>query len=350
MRKRKLVLPSLVLTVALRFLFPPAPVHAETPDRVPVRMDTSEADMVLQIVRELKAGGTIEDDQWKRLFETSAFRRLQAREASMKRDLTREDFKAFVASDALAAKADALAATLDRWRKVDVRAAVDRALAYLPPGTRIRATVFPVIKPQPNSFVFQNPEPSIFLALDPSVTPAKLANTMTHELHHIGFAAACPPEGAERDDLPDLQQLAAKWLSAFGEGFAMLAAAGSPDADPHAESPPEDRARWERDLRRADEDLVTLDRFFTDILQGRLTAEKADERGFSFFGEQGPWYTVGYRMAVTIERAFGRAELIRAFCDVRRLPGTYNRAADKLGIKGSRWSETVAGDWKKPGP
>jgi hypothetical protein len=334
-----------VLTLAV---LPAAIAPAETPDRVPVRMDTSEADMVLQILRELKAGGTIEDEQWKRLFETNAFRRLQAREASMNRSLTREDFKAFVTSDALAAKAEALSATLDLWRKVDVRAAVDRALVYLPPDTPIRATIYPVIKPQPNSFVFQNPEPSIFLAVDPAVTPAKLANTLTHELHHIGFAAACPPREAERDDLSDVQQLAAKWLSAFGEGFAMLAAAGSPDADPQAASLPQDRARWQRDLRRADEDLVSLDRFFRDVLQGRLTAEKADERGFSFFGEQGPWYTVGYRMAVTIERAFGRAELIRAFCDVRLLPATYNRAADKLEIKGPRWSEAVAGAWKKP--
>ncbi|HEY7111552.1 MAG TPA: DUF5700 domain-containing putative Zn-dependent protease [Thermoanaerobaculia bacterium] len=333
------------LTLAV---LPAAIAPAETPDRVPVRMDTSEADMVLQILRELKAGGTIEDEQWKRLFETNAFRRLQAREASMNRSLTREDFKAFVTSDALAAKAEALSATLDLWRKVDVRAAVDRALVYLPPDTPIRATIYPVIKPQPNSFVFQNPEPSIFLAVDPAVTPAKLANTLTHELHHIGFAAACPPREAERDDLSDVQQLAAKWLSAFGEGFAMLAAAGSPDADPQAASLPQDRARWQRDLRRADEDLVSLDRFFRDVLQGRLTAEKADERGFSFFGEQGPWYTVGYRMAVTIERAFGRAELIRAFCDVRLLPATYNRAADKLEIKGPRWSEAVAGAWKKP--
>jgi hypothetical protein len=330
-------------------LLVPCFAAAQAPDRVPVRMDTGEADMVLLIARQHKTGQEIEPATWNRLWETRGFRRLQAREASMKRSLTRQEFQTFVESDALAQKIDDLSATLDRWRKVDVRAAVDRALAYLPKGTDIRATIFPVIKPQPNSFVFSDPDPAIFLAVDSEVTPEKLANTLTHELHHIGFAAACPTRDAqsERDDLPDRQQLAAKWLSAFGEGFAMLAAAGSPDADPHAASTPEDRARWEKDLRHADEDLVSLDRFFTDILEGRLTAEKADERGFSYFGVQGPWYTVGYQMAVTIERAFGRDELIRTFCDSRLVPAAYNRAADKLGIKGSRWSTAVTGGWKK---
>ena len=341
MRNRILLVGLLVLAPALG--------KGQAPDRVPVRMDTGEADMVLLIARQHKTGQEIEPATWNRLWETRGFRRLQAREASMKRSLTRQEFQTFVESDALAQKIDDLSATLDRWRKVDVRAAVDRAVAYLPKGTDVRATIFPVIKPQPNSFVFSDPDPAIFLAVDSEVTPEKLANTLTHELHHIGFAAACPTRDAqsERDDLPDRQQLAAKWLSAFGEGFAMLAAAGSPDADPHAASTPEDRARWEKDLRHADEDLVSLDRFFTDILEGRLTADKADERGFSYFGVQGPWYTVGYQIAVTIERAFGRDELIRTFCDSRLVPAAYNRAADKLGIKGSRWSTAVTGGWKK---
>jgi Putative zinc dependent peptidase (DUF5700) len=49
--------------------------------------------------------------------------------------------------------------------------------------------------------------------------------------------------------------------------------------------------------------------------------------GFSFFGEQGPWYTVGYRMAVTIERQEGRARLIECMTDGRQLLPAYKRAA-----------------------
>jgi hypothetical protein len=43
-------------------------------------------------------------------------------------------------------------------------------------------------------------------------------------------------------------------------------------------------------------------------------------------------------MAASIERAFGRDDMIRCFCDVRRLPAAYNRAADKLRLRGARWS------------
>ncbi|MGH9367536.1 MAG: DUF5700 domain-containing putative Zn-dependent protease [Thermoanaerobaculia bacterium] len=320
----------------------PAAVLTDSP-RLQVSMDAAEADAVLAILAKQKAGARVEPADWERLFATEGFRRLEAREAVMKRPFTREEFQAFVRSDELAARAGALSSTLERWKWLDTAAAAGRALAYLPEGAPIRATVFPVIKPKPNSFVFSQPDPAIFLALDPAVTPEKLGNTLAHELHHIGFGAACPPEDAGAEGLPKPKQEALKWLSAFGEGFAMLAAAGGPDAHPHAASPAEERQRWDRDMERADHDLRALDAFFQKVLEGRLAGEKADERGYSFFGIQGPWYTVGYRMAVSIEKAFGRAELIRSFCDARRLPGAYNRAAERLGLPGARWSPAVAG-------
>jgi hypothetical protein len=49
--------------------------------------------------------------------------------------------------------------------------------------------------------------------------------------------------------------------------------------------------------------------------------------GMTFFGIQGPWYTVGWRMAVAIERHDGRAELIRRMTDPERLLADFNRAA-----------------------
>jgi hypothetical protein len=125
----------------------------------------------------------------------------------------------------------------------------------------------------------------------------------------------------------------------------MLAAAGGPDVHPHAVSDPAERVRWDAGMKRADEDLHTLDAFFRDILDGKLSTKKADERGFTFFGVQGPWYTVGYRTAVTIETALGRNELVRAFCDERLLPQTYNRAADKLRREGACWSAGLWPGW-----
>jgi hypothetical protein len=110
----------------------------------------------------------------------------------------------------------------------------------------------------------------------------------------------------------------------------MLAAAGGPDAHPHAASPPEVRARWDKDVANFNEDLKKVEKFFIDILEKRLTEEaKIREAGFKFFGLQGPWYTVGWKMAVTIEQTYGRARLIACLCDTRNLLATYNDAATR---------------------
>lgn len=65
------------------------------------------------------------------------------------------------------------------------------------------------------------------------------------------------------------------------------------------------------------------------MLHNRLTEEETQQKAFSFFGVQGPWYTVGWKMAVTIERRYGRAKLIACMCDQRKLLATYNSAAKR---------------------
>ena len=61
----------------------------------------------------------------------------------------------------------------------------------------------------------------------------------------------------------------------------------------------------------------------------------------TFFGNQGAWYTVGGRMAVTIERRFGRARLIECIADDRLFLPTYNAAAADTALP--RWSDDLAG-------
>ena len=44
---------------------------------------------------------------------------------------------------------------LARVRRVDANRLAQRAFDYLPPGAAITATIYPVIKPARNSFVFE---------------------------------------------------------------------------------------------------------------------------------------------------------------------------------------------------
>lgn len=159
---------------------------------------------------------------------------------------------------------------------------------------------------------------------------------MAHELHHIGFASVSRPTDATAAESPAAVRTVVEWLGAFGEGFAMLAAAGGPDTHPHQVGSAEERARWDRDMSRFDEDLRKLENFFLEILDGRLaTPDEVRRRGLSFFGVQGPWYTVGYRMAVIVERRYGRATLVACMVDPRRLLARYNAAAAERNATGA---------------
>ncbi len=133
----------------------------------------------------------------------------------------------------------------------------------------------------------------------------------------------------------------------------MLAAAGGPDVHPHAVSRAEDRERWDRDVAGFPEDLGKLDAFFRDIMSGKLSEEEASKAAASFYGIQGPWYTVGWKMASTIEKAFGRDRLVAGACDPRKLLPAYDEAARKLAAKGEAspsWSPDVLKAFAAPLP
>jgi len=180
--------------------------------------------------------------------------------------------------------------------------------------------------------------PAIFLYLDPQESAAKFENTVAHELHHIGYASVSSFADDKQKDVPANAKPAVEWMGAFGEGFAMLAAAGGTDADPHAASSPDEHARWEHDLANFNPDLSALQQFFIDIVDKKLTTkEKIDEKAYSFFGDaQGPWYTVGYEMAVIVEKRFGRKVLIDCMLDPRELLARYNQAATEINEHGPK--------------
>ncbi len=324
----------------LALLLSVAGLEPQTASTLQVELITDEADAVLAILAKRAATQPITDADWQRVFASDGYVRLKRREASLNRTFEDSDFKAFVLSDELSSRRAALEETLVRWKAADVSGAASRALAYLPAGARLRAKGYPVIKPRTNSFVFEvNADPAIFLYLDPAMTAAQFENTMAHELHHIGYASACADRSeTERAAAPSpaVGQVL-RWLGAFGEGVAMLAAAGGPDVHPHAASATADRERWDRDVAQFDADLRKVEDFFLDLLEGRLTDQKEIEKiAYSFFGIQGPWYTVGWKMAATIEATYGRSALINCLCEPAKFLATYNRAADEQNHKGGQ--------------
>jgi hypothetical protein len=328
------------MVVAGVLLLLAAPTRAvDRTARIDVHVESDEARAVLAILEKRASGGIVAAEDWSRLWRSEGYVRLSRRERSMGRSFEDSAFRAFVASDSLLARRTDLARTLAAWEAADPSAAAARALAYLPAGARIHATIYPVIKPRDNSFVFEvDTDPAIFLYLDPTRSAAQFENTLAHELHHIGYGTVC--KGVTPRD--SLQALAVRWMGAFGEGMAMLAAAGGPDVHPHAVSPRADRARWDRDMQKLPADVRSLEGFFGDVLEGRITGGAVTERAMGFFGVQGPWYTVGWAMASSIERAFGRNRLLSVLCDPRQLLRTYNQAATSLDPSGGklpRWSD-----------
>ncbi len=304
---------------------------------IDVKIIPDECEAVLNILSKEEAHQALTDGDWQKLFESEGYIRLKLREASFHRDFTDEEFRRFVLSDSLLLRRRALDSTLNVWKRVQVDAAGARALAYLPAGSRIQCKIYPEIKPKTNSFVFDvTTNPAIFLYVNPAVSREEFENTLAHELHHVGFANGCGKllSNIEGDStIPKTTRIVLNWMSGFGEGFAMLAAAGGPDVHPHAFSKTEDRQRWDRSMLNFNQDLKSVERFFMGILDSSLTDKAIQDTGFSFFGIQGPWYTVGWKMAVTIERAYGRANLIECICDPRTLLPTYNRAAAEYNRK-----------------
>lgn len=305
----------------------PTPAPAQSP-AIRLRVDTAQAAAVLALLDAGADRPPDSDPAWQRLFASEGYVRLKAREAGMRRAFSDAAFAAFVRSDSLRARRSGLRRALQAWARASVDASAAQALAYLPDEARIVATVYIVIKPRTNSFVWDmDRDPAIFLYLDPAVTAAQFQNTIAHELHHIGFASVRAQPDSTRASLPDSAQTVADRMGAFGEGFAMLAAAGGPTVHPHAAGTAADRSRWDRDVARFNEDVRTLERFFFNALSGRIASDSVARAAATFYGVQGPWYTVGWRMAVTIEQAFGRPELIRCMRDPRRLLERYNAAA-----------------------
>lgn len=153
-------------------------------------------------------------------------------------------------SEELLSERNALRRPVRDWKQADLQEAATRVLEYLPAESVIRTKVFPVIKPLHNSSVFDlDTDPVIFLYVDPSVSRASFENTVAHDMHHIGLSSIDKRYEQKVAPLPPAGNRVARWMGAFGEGEAMLAAAGAPHADPVATASHEVRELGARKTR-----------------------------------------------------------------------------------------------------
>jgi Putative zinc dependent peptidase (DUF5700) len=89
-------------------------------------------------------------------------------------------------------------------------------------------------------------------------------------------------------------------------------------------------------LANFNNDLISVQQFFLDLIDEKLVdKDKISEKASSFFGDaQGAWYTVGYKMAVIVEKRYGRKVLIDCMLDPRELLVRYNEAAKESNDRG----------------
>ena len=304
-------------------------------DPVELALDSSEAELAIAIVREHRPNPA--------LFATEPYIWLKAREAAMGRAFTDAEFQKFLLSADAKAKLPQWEQTLAAMKRSDLRALATGVLTWLPAGAEIHARVFALVKPHDNTFVWRMPDkgPAIFFYLD-KLTTDQFENTVAHESHHIGLESIDARKDALVKALPDNVKRAITFLGAFGEGEAMLAAAGE-DRHPHWEDDAATRARWDSDMMHFNADVAQLEQLFTDILDGKLATD-ADvmKRAAPFWGStQGAWYTVGYEMAALVEKRFGRAALTDCMIDPRKLLSLYNQVAREAAKQGgtlATWS------------
>jgi hypothetical protein len=275
---------------------------------------------------------------WSALFATPPYIALKAREAAIGRPFTDEEFQSFLLSAKALEQEPIWRKTITAMKQADMTSLGADVLSWLPSEAFIHAKVFPVIKPMHNSFVWTSPTdgPAIFLYIE-SQSKEKFENTVAHECHHIGLASLSKKQDQLIMNLSPKVKTALEWMTGFGEGEAMLAAAGSTERHPHWEDDALARARWDGDMMHFNSDVVTLQQFFLDILDGTLSDEKAiRKRAAPFWGDvQGPMYTVGYEMSVLAEKRFGRQQFLECLNDPRLLLERYNQVAQEANAKGA---------------
>ena len=261
-----------------------APHHAAIEalePQIDLRFERQQAEAALDILSKAVHAEPIDNGDWKKLVTTEAYIRLREREASVGNHWSDDEFRAFLLSAGMKRQFFALKETLAAWTAIDLATTASRVLSYLPPGARIRARLFPIIKPLSNSFVYgTHDDAMVFLRLDPSLRMAQVEATVAHELHHVGLFPFERRDTA-RQKLPPLARRAVELMRAFREGFAMLAAAGGPGIHPRHADGAAERRQWDREMAMVDRDLKTIEKLLLGVVSGVYRRSSRNERPWS---------------------------------------------------------------------
>ena len=340
-------LPFVMLTALLVTAIPCLPTQNEPAkhQRVELTLDPSEAKQALVILHKEQAREAVTNDDWQKLFATIPYEWLKAREKGMRLEFTDDDFRIFMQAPETQARTAEWEESLTVIERTNAADLGERVLGWLPSGAFIQSRVFPLIKPKTNSFVWRSSqgEPAIFIYLEKQ-TQAQFETKVMHELHHIGMFGLQKQQEKEFAELPQNIRTVSELMGAFGEGDAVLAAAGSTDFRPHWEDDALARARWDSDMLRFNQDLGSLTMFFNDVLDGKLKGDAINEKASTFFDYQGAWYTVGYEMAALVEKRFGRKVFTNCLLDPRLLLVRYNEVAaeaNKNGASLALWPDSL---------
>lgn len=338
-----------------------------------------QVECVLKILGKMHNNETITQSDWEDLFLSKGYQWLAKRDDDMYEKLkiketNESDFKSFLLGEGQVSKyenflrshgisksSDIESFILERplkdyenflrayklFKSIDIERIILDTKNYLPKDAKIETYIIPVIKPLNNSFVHTIENTLVlFLNLTPDISKEKLENTLIHELHHIGFANVHKPEKYKY--LSEQAQMLIEWTTSFAEGFAMLAAARGPDNHPNKYYKIQ-KELWDVNIKRFNEDFSKIENFLLKILNEEFPDnEELYKEGFELMtnnGGQGSWYTVGWKVAVVIEKVEGKERLLECMSDLTKLYSTYNEAVitynKKYNEELKSWSQKI---------
>lgn len=142
----------------------------------------------------------------------------------MNEGINKTEFKDFVTNNITSDKYNQYIKSLEKLKSMDFEQIIKRTKDYLPNNTVLDTEIITVIKPKKNSFIHTiEDELVLFIYLEPDFLKEKMKNKLIHELHHIGLDYVY--RNSDYSYLSKPAQKLIEWTNAFGEGFAMLAAA-----------------------------------------------------------------------------------------------------------------------------